>query len=115
MNPIHIENVRQQDQRYSTLGDYFEGKNGVIEIRISNLGNSDFEFLITLHELCEQYLVRKMGISNETIDAWDLAHSDADEPGDLEGCPYRDAHEWAAAMEQVMGAKLGVDWDEYEK
>jgi hypothetical protein len=100
--------------RYDTSGDYWT-EGGCIQFRILSLGNADYEFLITLHELVEKQIARKMGISEQTIDAWDLAHEDEDEPGAMEGCPYREAHMIAESVERVIAVKLGVDWDHYDK
>lgn len=109
----NIKTIQHREQRYETLGDYWT-EGGCIQFRISSLGNSDYEFLIALHEMVEKQLARKMGISEQTIDAWDLAHEDAEEPGELEGCPYREAHMIAEGIERAVAAKLGVDWKHYE-
>ena len=114
MYNANIKTIPHPDQRYDTLGDYYT-EGGVIQFRVSSLANNDYEFLIALHELIEKQLAKKMGITEQMIDAWDLTHEDEEEPGALEGCPYRDAHMIAEGIERVVATKLGVDWDHYEK
>ncbi len=65
--------------------------------------------------MIEKQLCRKMNITEQMVDAWDLAHEDEDEPGAMEGCPYREAHLIAEGIERAVAVKLGVDWDHYEK
>jgi hypothetical protein len=100
--------------RYQTLGDFWTD-GGCIQFRVASMGNADFEFLVFLHEIVEKQLARKMGVTEQMIDAWDLAHEDEEEPGAMEGCPYREAHLIAEGIERAVAVKLGVDWAHYEK
>ena len=50
----------------------------------------------------------------QEVDAWDLAHPDAEEPGEVEGCPYFIQHAEASRVERVLADLLSVSWDEYE-
>ncbi len=114
MFSLSCKTIQHSDQRYSTLGDYFT-EGGCTQYRISSLSNNNYEFLIFLHEVCEKQLCKKLGITEQMVDAWDLNHEDAEEPGALPDCPYREAHLIAEGMERAMATKLGVDWSHYEK
>lgn len=117
---IVIQTVPPESQRYATVGDYFFDENGVRQIRVSDLGNPDFEFLVALHELVEQHLCQKAGIPDEAIDRFDKefeAHrhpDNDDEPGDDKEAPYYAEHQCATAIERVVAAMLEVDWKDYE-
>jgi len=109
-----IDTIPHRDQRYDTIGDWYqEGARQII--RISSMGCREYEFLVAIHEMVEAELCRKMGISEQTVDAWDLAHEDEEEPGAMEKCPYREAHMRAEAIERVLANDLGVDWEHYSK
>jgi adenylosuccinate lyase len=101
-------------QRYNTVGDYY-ASGDKIKLRISELGNEDYEFLVLLHELIEEYLCRKAGISDAQITQWDIEHSDHPDPGSAEGCPYGSMHEFALEVEMLVAHKLEVDWGKYEQ
>ncbi len=40
---IHIKTVPHKEQRYNTVGDYWI-EDRVIQIRVSEMGNEDYEF-----------------------------------------------------------------------
>lgn len=111
---LNVKTVQMHEQRYNTIGDYWT-EGGVTQYRVSSMANSDYEFLVFLHEVIEKQLAKKMGISEKVIDAWDLLHEDNDEPGAMEGCPYREAHLIAEGFERAMAVKLGVDWAHYSE
>lgn len=105
--------------RYSTAGDYFE-EDGQLKIQVFEQGNEDHNLLIAVHELVEQRLCEKAGITNEMIDAFDFEYEknrkegDTDsEPGDDPDCPYRDQHRFAMIVEQLVAKELGVEWNDY--
>lgn len=112
MYNANVKTIPHREQRYDTLGDYFT-EGGVIQFRVSSMGNADYEFLIWVHEAVEKQLARKLGITEQMIDAFDLANEDVEEPGELEDCPYRECHLIAEGIERVVAQKLGVDWDTY--
>jgi hypothetical protein len=90
-----------------------------LEVRVSDMGNEDYEFLIAIHELIEEHLTRKRGISEAAITAFDVAFEAArtadstDEPGDSPNAPYRNEHIFATSIERLIAAELGVDWLSY--
>ena len=74
----------------------------------------DYEFLVSIHEQIEQWLCYKAGIPIEVIDQWDMEHEESDDPGSLEGCPYKEQHQFAVDMEIFLADKLGVIWKDYD-
>jgi len=114
MYNAEIKTIPHRDQRYDTCGDWWK-EAAWVKIRVSSMGNPDYEFLVAIHELVERQLCVKMGISEQTVDAWDTAHEDEEEPGAMEKCPYREAHLRAEAIERVLANDLGVDWEHYSK
>lgn len=115
---IEIKTIDKNLHRYETCGDYFD-LNGVTHIRVSEMGDSDSEFLVALHELCEWYLTKRRGISEESITKFDVEfernRSDNSEPGDSWDSPYRKEHRFAENIERMVAHELGVDWHEYDK
>ena len=85
------------------------------------MGNEDYEFLVAVHELIEQYLCKKRNIKEPDISAFDIEFEknrqpgNEDEPGDDPSAPYRKEHFFATSIERLIAAELGVDWQEYDK
>lgn len=108
-------------QRYETVGDWILEEPDAIIVKVSDLGNEDFNFLVALHELIEAKLCQKRGISEAAITAFDMAFEakrlvgNTDEPGDDPQAPYRREHFFATNIERLMAEQLGVDWREYEE
>ncbi len=111
---IEIKTIPQKEQRYVTVGDYWqEGDKDIF--RISDCGNRKYEWMIAIHELVEKALCEHHNITNEQIDEFDLAtESLDDEPGDEPNSPYRDQHCFATSVERMLCAALGLSWKEYE-
>lgn len=116
---IEIKTIKQSEHRYETLGDYWDDPNGKTNIRVTALKSQDSEFLVALHELIEQYLLKKRGISELDVQAFDIAfekeraegkHNEYAEPGDDPRAPYRTEHFIAEAIERITAAFIGVDW-----
>ena len=108
--------------RYDTCGDYFVNDDGLTELNIKSQTNQDYEFLITIHELIEEYLTRKRNIKEEDIMIFDLMfeqerrnglHSEDDEPGYDIRSPYRREHIFSENIERLIAQELGVDWVQY--
>ena len=122
MEEISIQMVPHSQQRYDTCGDYWTDDFGVIHIRVSAMGDWRYEFLVALHEMVEKAHTRHLGISEASIDAFDMAYEAAravddisSEPGDVPSAPYHMSHRLATAIELVMAKFLDVDWDAYDK
>lgn len=117
---ILIKTIPHNRQRYPTCGDWWFDKRGDLQIRVSDVGNRDYEALVALHELVEVMLCKKRGITTEQVDKFDKAFEAArkpgnnDEPGDDPKAPYRREHFFATNIEALMSAELGVNWKKYE-
>ena len=112
---IQIDTVTHCTQRYNTVGDWFyEPERATLRIRVSKLPDARYEFLVALHELIEQRLCERDGVSQATVDAYDKAHLDSDDPGSEADAPYRSQHEFSTAIEMLVAQRLGVDWKAYD-
>jgi len=117
---IDIKTVPHNKQRYPTVGDYYREKHKM-HFRISEMQNKDYEFLVAIHELVEQYLCEKEKISIESIDQFDISFErfrnagDTSEPGDDKKAPYYRQHQIATAIERLMAVHIGVDWNDYDR
>lgn len=109
-----------KQQRYDTVGDYQDG-HGFTVFTISDLGNWKYEALVAVHELVEKILCDARGISNDSIDTFDVAfeanrpNGNDDEPGHDPTAPYHAEHVFAECIERLLAKELGVDWEEYDK
>jgi hypothetical protein len=122
---IYIDTVPHATHRYPTVGDYFDVqtpqmKAQVRNIRVSDMQNVDYEFLVAIHEMIEQHLCKNRGIAEETITAFDIAFENAravdntDEPGDSPLAPYQKEHQFATQIERLVAAEIDIDWDAYD-
>lgn len=117
---VVIDTIPHAAQRYDTIGDYSPDSMGGLHIKVSDLGNPDYEFLVAIHELAEAWLCRKRGISDDEITGFDVAFEsarlsgDTSEPGDDPSAPYENEHCIATAVERLMCAALGIKWADYE-
>jgi|KBSSwiStaDraftv2_1062776.scaffolds.fasta_scaffold00213_23 hypothetical protein len=119
---INIVTIPHESQRYPTVGDYWEEKDGVVEIRVSEMEDWRYVILVAVHELAEMMLTRWRGIPEEDIGAFDMRFEEmrerglvVGEPGDAPEAPYRREHFFATNIERLLAAELGVDWAEYER
>lgn len=124
---IDIRTIPESTMRYPSLGDWFyEGaadgeeadgekadREEVLCIRAVDTLSDNEAFLVALHELVEAWLCRDKGVSQEAVDAFDLAfippRNDPDaEPGDHPDAPYRIQHRQAMMVEHLMALFMGV-------
>jgi len=116
-----IETIPHKNQRYETCGDYFTDPDGTTQVRVSDMGNEDYAFLVSIHEQIEEYLTRKRGIDETDIKVFDELFEknrqpgNDDEPGDQLEAPYHKEHVFAECLERLLARELGVDWAEYGK
>jgi hypothetical protein len=119
-----ISVIPHSTQRYETVGDYWHPSEHRTEIRVSATGNSDYDFLIAVHEFVEQYLCQRRGIQEPDIKAFDeqFEHERElgirgllDEPGHDPKAPYNKEHIFAEKIERQIAEELGVDWEEYSR
>ena len=117
---ITIKTIPHKDQRYETCGDYWTDDNGDKHIVVSEMGNDNYALLVAIHELAEMWLTEKRGITEESITTFDKIFEDSrlegdkSEPGDSRDAPYDNEHCYATAIERMMCAALGEQWEDYE-
>ena len=118
MRQVIFKVIPHSQHRYETVGDYwYHGE--IEEVRVSDMENEDYEFLVFIHELIEAHLCRKRGILEETITEFDKKfetvrpEGNTDEPGDSPAAPYQKEHQFATKIERQLAEELGVDWDVY--
>ena len=119
---INIETIPHENQRYPTVGDYWEDGDQVEQVRVSELPDWRYEALVAVHELIELILSKHRGIAEEAISEFDIAFEQSrehgqvlGEPGDDPRAPYRKEHFFATNLERLLAAELGVDWFAYER
>lgn len=122
MFEIHIKTIPHRKQRYETVGDWLwigKGKAKRLLIRVSQMSDWRYEFLVALHELVEVALCHYQGITQKQVDAFDMRFEknrkpgNVDEPGDDDKAPYRVQHCIATGVERIAAALLGVSWNRY--
>lgn len=121
---IHIKTIDNTLQRYPTVGDYYYDSEGVLQVKVSRLGDERLEMLVAIHELVEEFLTRQAGIKEEDISDFDkyfekrremgLVEENA-EPGFASEAPYRNQHAIATGFELILAGILGVDWKRYDE
>lgn len=113
---ITIQPIAASGMRYKTVGDWiFMPGSGDLFITVAATGNDYYDFLVGLHEAIEAMICRQMGVKEEAVTAWDLAHPEAEEPGALLGAPYFYAHLCASQAEESVAHMMGLDWSKYEE
>ena len=120
---IVIETIPQEQQRYPTVGDWYFDDQDTLQIKVSDMKNWKYEFLVAIHEMVEMMLCREHGVAELNVTAFDekfekLRESfpgliGEQEPGDMVSAPYFNEHQFATKIEKQVAAELGVDWDEY--
>ena len=120
---IHIKSIPHCEHRYPTVGDWWFDKDGSIQIRVSKMNNWRYECLVAVHELVEVLLCFHSGISQGSVDRFDMqfekhreagVHKPDDECGDDPRAPYKFQHGIATGVERVLAVMLGVCWKTYE-
>lgn len=119
---ICLTTVPHAAQRYETVGDWIaDGRTHLRHVRVSEMGNEDYHFLVGIHEMVEAWLCLKRGISQESVDEFDKqfeaarVEGNTDEPGHDPNAPYHREHVFAEKIEKLVAEEMGVDWDAYEK
>jgi len=95
-------------------GDYWVDEKGILQIRAVEFENFMFSHYVLLHEYLEAVRCYRDGITLGAIEQWDADHPDDDDPGHLDGCPYRKHHQLSETLERVACAQDGFDWDQYD-
>ena len=119
MKRMSFVSIPHTSQRYDTVGDY-QDAHGCTLFTISEMPDERYEHLVALHELVEKILVTARGVSDESIDQFDMAYEAArlpdndSEPGDEPTAPYHREHQFATRLERMLAEELGIDWEHYD-
>ena len=100
--------IRETEKpRYDTCGDwFFEGETLIIETTLRLQSREGM--LVAIHELVEWMLCKDRGITQEAVDAFDMAFKGEGEPGDDPKAPYRLEHRQAMLVEHLLANFLGL-------
>ena len=121
---IIIETIPHSEQRYPTAGDWQFEEDGTLHIRVSEMSDPRYEFLVGMHEAHEAFLAHLAGVSEADVDAFDMKYEDDrdaglhgpdEEPGMDPACPVYRQHRFADAIERLTALEAGVDWSSYEE
>lgn len=114
IDKILIEFIPQSQQRYDTTGDWLYDGDTLI-IYASKMPDARHQQLVAVHELVEALACNADGVSQESVDEFDMGPGAVlEEPGNDPAAPYYPQHMAATAIEQLLAVALGVDWDEYD-
>lgn len=118
---IITKTIPHLEHRYETVGDWWFDGNGDLQIRVSKMSDSRYEWLVALHEQVEALMCSEAGVDQDDVTKFDMEYEarrkegDDSEPGDCVLAPYHKQHQFATALERTFAATLGVNWAEYEK
>lgn len=114
MKRIVMEVISHTEQRYDTLGDYWEDPDGTWQFRVSDMGDWRYNFSVLLHEFIEYALLKHKGVSEQAVLDFDLAvprdSPYANDPGFDPEAPYHAEHVYADAMERLIAPHLGMSF-----
>jgi hypothetical protein len=129
---ITIQTIPHAEHRYSTVGDWLFDEHDGLWVAVSRMSDARYEWLVAVHEVIEALLCRHAGITQEAVDAFDMAwvpqqpagqdaHQEGSpeaseaitEPGDDPRAPYHAQHLAATELEMRLAHLLGVDWSVY--
>jgi hypothetical protein len=121
---IHIKTIPDSAFRIKGgIGDYWYDDEGVLQVRVVELGDDFLETCIAVHEVIEEALTKKRGLPETDIQAFDDYYDQRQKmgliPEDTEAgfdpaAPYKNEHAFATGVELGMCALAGVSWKEYE-
>jgi hypothetical protein len=121
LTSYEIRTIPHSEHRYETVGDYWD-EGDTTQVRISQMGDTRMEFCVMIHELIEEFLCKRRGISEpNAIKPFDEAYEakrpegDESEPGDSPDAPYHKEHVFATIIERQVADELELDWEEYSK
>ena len=118
---IESKTIPYIEQRYQTCGDYWSDESGQ-HFRINDMGNKDYEFLVFIHELIEEHLTLRRGLTEPEImffdEMWEKERlagkwKEDDEPGHDPRAPYRNEHVFSENIERLIAGQMGIDWNAY--
>jgi len=119
-----IRTIPQEFQVFRDVGNYQLANKDLIVIFVSEMENPDYEFLVTLHEFIESYLLKRRGIDLKEIDKWENKFEQEKKEGkrpkkavagEQKDCPYKKEHAFATKIEKMVAKYLKVNWGQYDK
>jgi hypothetical protein len=117
---VEIRVIDGKEQRYPTSGDWeFDAKSGHLLISVSRTGDWREEQSVAFHEFCEALLCIQRGVTQESVDEFDMHFEEArdpqdeSEPGDDPRAPYYLEHQIATIVEHLLATHLGLHWPTY--
>lgn len=124
MLSINVKTIPHKEQRCDgNVGDYWlENEGRELQVRVSDLGDWRYEFLVAVHELIEYFLCHAKGIKEPDTQAFDEEYyrqealgviSGYDEAGADPRAPYHTQHMIADGMERILAVLLGVNMKDY--
>ena len=106
--------------RYNTAGDWYisEDESKVtVCIDSARTGNWRYDALLQVHELIEAILCINNNVQEEDVSKFDMSREPDGPDGDCGDdplAPYSKEHCFATAVERMLCAAMGVEWDDYE-
>ena len=110
---IIIKTTGQEEIRNQDVGDWYEHE-GVKYIKVLEMGNENYSFLIALHELLEQKFCEKDRVPEWKVTNFDANFRGEGEPGMNLKAPYRKQHIKATQIEALVCGYLGLSWKKYD-
>jgi len=112
--------VSPQEMRPNVDGaDWYFYDNGDLRVMINRLSDWKRESLLLVHELVEALLCKHDGVTVAEVDnfdaEYDKTHSADLNAGDDPKCPYQTQHCIATAVERIMAAHMGINWESYDR
>lgn len=111
--------IPESEQRPEVNGcDWYFDENRDIHVRVSPLSEWKREALLMIHELVEAVMCKNNGVSQASVDEFDIefdkTHPNDLGAGDDPNAPYAHEHRIATAIEMILCAELGVEWQTYQ-
>jgi hypothetical protein len=94
------------------------------EVRVVDMGNEFYEKMVVIHELIEEALTKKRGLTEPEIMDFDKYYEmrrdqglvpEDSEPGFDKSAPYIREHTLATSCEMMMCALAGESWTDYDR
>lgn len=120
---IEIEIKPKELMRYNTVGDYFYLPDGTLKFEIADTGYEFYNKTVLIHEMIEEALTKKRGITEHQITDFDLYYEkrreqglvkEDSEPGFDANSPYLIEHSFATGVEMGMIGLCGISWIDYD-
>lgn len=116
---IILNTTEMNEMRYKSIDDWFDPLEyeDFLQFKtyVADTGNMDYNFLVLMHALVEQYLCHKHKITDKEVTDFDMNHPELDDPGNSEDAPYHKEHMVANDIESMLSVALEVKWEDYEK